>query len=234
MTRRSPARTRLALLPSPFLGPAAWEPVAELLRHRGWSVAVVAADEVGTPDDVLQGFLAGLPAASAHVLVPHSNAGLYVPLLCERRTVVANVFVDAALPPARGSASLAPAALYDLLRGRAGPDGRLPPWTRWWDDDAAAALFPSAQVRRRVEAEQARVPLSYLGSRVDVPPGWLDVPSAYVAFGDTYAEERRRAEERGWPVTTLAGRHLHMLVEPDEVATAVVGSLVRLGVADGG
>jgi hypothetical protein len=226
-------QTRLALLPSPFLGPAAWAPVADLLRRRGWPTAVVAADDVSTPDDVLEGFLAGLPAESAHVLVPHSNAGLYVPLLCEHRTVVANVFVDAALPPAQGSAPLAPAALYDVLRDRAGPDGRLPPWTRWWDDAATEALFPSQEVRRRVEAEQARVPLSYLGARIDVPPRWLDVPGAYVAFGDTYAEERRQSEERGWPVTTLAGRHLHMLVEPDEVARSVAEALARLGVAGG-
>jgi hypothetical protein len=223
--------TQLALLPSPLLGGRVWAPVAERLRQRGWSATVVAATGASTPDDVLDAFLAGLPAERPLVLVPHSNAGLYVPLLAAHRTVAASVFVDAALPPPHGTAPLAPAALYDALRSLADPDGLLPPWTQWWDDTATDALFPDQDVRRHVEAEQARLPLSYFAASLEVPAGWVDGPSAYVAFGDTYADERRWCEQRGWPVTTLTGRHLHMLVEPDDVASTVAEMLATLDLA---
>ena len=96
-----------------------------------------------------------------------------------------------------------------------------------------APLFPDAQVRAVVEAEQPRVPLSYFDTRVEVPAGWSDVPAAYVAFGDTYADEILRAQRYGWPVSRLAGLHLHMLVEPDSVATTVVDMLSALGVGPG-
>jgi hypothetical protein len=227
-------RTELVLLPSPLLGPSVWAPVAECLRQLGWPAGVAASTGARTPDDVLHGFLDGLPTESAVVLVPHSNAGLYVPSLCRRRNVVATVFVDAALPPAEGTAPLAPAGLYEHLQARVGPEGLLPPWTQWWDAADTEALFPDQDVRRHVEAEQTRIPLTYFAADVQVPAGWLDVPGAYVAFGDTYADERRWCEERGWPVTTLTGRHLHMLVEPDEVATTVVTMLAALGLAPDG
>jgi hypothetical protein len=220
--------TELALLPSPLLGPAVWTPVAECLRRRGWPVRIAApAGEVGTPDDVLEGFLRALPAGRALVLVPHSNAGLYVPSLLRERDVAATVFVDAALPASEGATPLGPPALYRLLQELADRDGRLPPWTRWWNEADVAALFPGKDVRRRVEAEQHRLPLAYFGSSVDVPAGWVDRPNAYIAFGDTYGGEHAEAEKHGWPVRTIPGRHLHMLVDPEQVA-ATVGDLLAV------
>jgi hypothetical protein len=226
--------TTLALLPSPLLGRSVWGPVAELLEGRGWSVLVAAVPGVpGSAHDVLDGFVESLPGDQSLVLVPHSNAGLYVPALYRRRTVAGTVFVDAALPPDHGDTALAPAPLYELLRTRADHAGLLPPWTRWWDDADVAALFPDAQTRAGVEAEQPRVPLSYFDGRVEVPSGWLDRPAAYVAFGDTYAGEIERARQHGWPISTLAGRHLHMLVEPDSVASTLVDMLAALDVERG-
>ncbi|MDQ3664926.1 MAG: alpha/beta hydrolase, partial [Actinomycetota bacterium] len=96
------------------------------------------------------------------------------------------------------------------------------PWTEWWDDEATAGLFPDAIVRRAVEAEQPRLPLSYFAASVPVRPGWDDKPGAYLAFGDTYAAEREQAAARGWPVRTLPGRHLQMLHDPAGVAAAIV------------
>ena len=58
--------------------------------------------------------------------------------------------------------------------------------------------------------------------RVGVPPGWAERPCAYLAFGDTYAEETARARDLGWPVEVLDGRHLHLLVDPDAVLEAVL------------
>jgi hypothetical protein len=216
------------LLPSPLLGPAVWAAVARKLEQQGRSTTVCAVPaRPTTAQDVLAAFLRSLPADRPLVLVPHSNAGLFVPRLCQERRVVANVFVDAALPPAEGSTALAPTGLYDFLETRADQRGQLPPWTQWWEGPDVDELFPDQVIRKCVEAEQPRLPLAYFRSSLSAPPGWVDTPSAYVAFGDTYADERRQAETWGWPTTTLAGRHLHMLVDPDGVA-ATVAALLRV------
>jgi hypothetical protein len=69
--------------------------------------------------------------------------------------------------------------------------------------------------------EARSLPLSYFQACLPVPSGWERMPCAYLAFGDTYAVEREDAVRRGWPVRTLDGRHLHMLVDPDAVAEAI-------------
>ena len=198
--------TSFVLVPSPLLGPATWEPVADALVATGHRAVVVpvaqVAAEVAAGDDV--------------VLVPHSNAGYWAPSLGERI-----VFVDAALPMG-GSEETALASPEHLafLEGLADSDGVLPPWTQWWDD--LGDLFPSAAVRERIEVEQPRLPLSYFAQRVPVPPGWASRPCAYLAFGDTYAEEIAFARAHHWAVTRLDGGHLHQLHDPAGVAAVIV------------
>ena len=201
------------LLPSPLLGPATWVPVAELLGGRVTTVDEAARADVG-PDEA--------------VLVVHSNAGLYAPLLAARLGVRATVYVDAALPGDGPDTALAPPRFLEFLETLAGDDGVLPPWTQWWADDDVRDLFPDAATRAAVEAEQARLPLSYFTARIEVPAGWADRPSAYLAFGDTYAEEIALARAHDWPVTVLPGRHLHQLVAPAEVAAAVADLVSRV------
>lgn len=161
----------LGLLPSPLLGPAVWAPVARLLSHRGWSVVIApaAAGASRTPSEALHAFVGSLPADRDLVLIPHSNAGLYVPGLARKRRVVANIFVDAGVPPPRGSVRLAPPGLYDLLAERADDDGLLPPWTQWWGEADIAALFPDDRAREQVEHEQHRLPLAYFRESLPVP-----------------------------------------------------------------
>ncbi|WP_249714995.1 hypothetical protein [Rhizomonospora bruguierae] len=175
-----------------------------------------------SPATVLAAIENGLPDADDLVLVPHSNAGLYVPALVMKRPVRGAVFVDAVLPPARGSVPVAPAGLRDMLRDHVGADASLPPWTRWWPEESVAGLFPDAETRARVEAEQARVPFDYLTARVDLPDGWDTVPAGYLSFGDTYADEREDARARGWPVHTMPGSHLHLLHDPAGVAANIM------------
>lgn len=212
-----------ALLASPLLGPAIWRPVARVLTERGLDVVVPPPPNRAprTPRDVFDHLLASLPGDRDLTLVPHSNAGAYVPLLANER-VTAIVFVDAVLPPSAGQLPLAPARLLEFLRDRTEPDGLLPPWTRWWAPQDTDPLFPHPAVRDEVEAEQHRLPLSYFTQQLTVPLGWDERPCAYLAFGDTYAEECTNAAGRGWPVHTLPGRHLHMLVQPDLVAARIV------------
>lgn len=178
------------------------------------------------PEEVLAAFTAAVPAGA--VLVPHSNAGLYAPALAAAGDATATVYVDAALPSAEPTSPLAPPGLLEHLAGLVDDEGLLPPWTRWWDEADLAGLFPDAAWRARVEQEQPRLPWAYFTSRVPVPAGWTARPSAYLAFGGTYAEEAARAREEGWPVDVLDGGHLHLLHDPDAVAASIVTLLAGL------
>ena len=221
----------LVLLPSPLLGPAVWRPVRDRLADRGWQAVVAGpTGPVRSPQDVADALLAAVPSSEDVVLVAHSNAGAYVPLLASQRPVVAGVLVDAVLPPAHGQVPLAPPALLAQLQQQADPDGLLPVWTDWWDEADVAPLFPDTATREAVQREQQRLPVRYFAEALPVPAGWDDRPFGYLAFGDIYADERREAERRGWPVRTLAGAHLHMLVDPAQVAAEVRAVLAALGV----
>jgi hypothetical protein len=48
-------------------------------------------------------------------------------------------------------------------------------------------------------------------------------PCAYVWFGEPYDAAAERVSAHGWPTTHVPGHHLHMLVDPDAVAAAVLG-----------
>ena len=220
----------LALLASPLLGSAVWQPVARILAEHGWRTVVCAvATPVRTGRDAFNSFVAMLPSDRDLIVVPHSNAGAYVPGLVMQRRVVGAVFVDAVLPPVRGDVALAPPAFLDLLRDKVSADGLLPAWTGWWDEADVRDLFPDAQTQARVEAEQHRLPLSYFEATLPVLEGWDRIPGAYLAFGDTYATERDQAAQRRWPVRTLPGGHLHMLIDPERVAAEMAALMDRLG-----
>lgn len=173
------------------------------------------------PAEVLAAFLYALPADRPLILIPHSNAGLYVPALTAVRDVVALVFVDAALPDDAEATAMAPPGLRERIAELAGPDGWLPPWTQWWPDADVDALFPSAESRAAVEATQPRLPLAYFEASLPVPAHWDRTRCAYLAFGDTYAPEREVAEARGWATATLPLTHLGMCLDPGGVARAI-------------
>lgn len=216
----------LVLLPSPLLGPATWEPVADVLARLGVRTTTPALGPgLHTPADVLDRLLEALPAGEDLALVPHSGAGAYIPALTAARRVSAAIFVDAVLPPPSGRVPMAPSALLDQLRATAGPDGLLPVWTSWWDEADVAPLFPDAASRAAVQAEQQQLPLDYFTGSLPVPAGWEARPAGYLAFGETYGPERSDATARGWPVHTLDGEHLHQLVAPEAVATAILDLL---------
>jgi hypothetical protein len=210
----------LVLVPSPLVGPATWGSVATWLSEQGHRAVVVETGRPRRPDDVVSSVLDVAHQLAPVVLVPHSNAGLLAPCLSARLDVVATVFVDAALARSGPDTALAPPALLEKLRGLAAPDGMLPPWSRWWDD--LSGVFPSAEVRTEIERQQPRLPLSYFTSTVPVPVGWAEAPCAYLAFGDTYANETAFARAHGWPVSVLPGRHLQMLHDPAAVGAEIL------------
>ena len=236
-TPADPARMPVLLLvPSPLLGPATWRPVAWWLSGAGHNVEVV--DLGAVPRSPASVFDAVVRAADDRpvVLVPHSNAGLYVPHLLTLLDVRATVYVDAALAGTGSETPLAPAGLLSSLSALVADDGLLPVWTRWWDPDTVTDLFPDAATRAGVEAEQVRLPLGYFCEQVPSPSGWTATPSAYLAFGDTYAAELEQAVDWGWSTATMAGGHLHAVCDPAAVGGAIarqVEALLGVG-ADGG
>jgi hypothetical protein len=222
----------LCLLPSPLIGASSWQPVADVMSSRGCLVASVPGRDVRTFGDALAMYLAAIPADRSVALIAHSNAGLFVPSLAVHRRAVGYVFADAGLPAAVDQVPMIPAEFYEMLAGKADSTGLLPPWTQWWDERDLSGLFPDARTRELIESEQRRLPLSYFRESVPVPSGWPSLPGAYLAFGDTYAAERATAAAWGWPVTTLRGEHLHMLVDPVSVADAITDLLASFpGVA---
>lgn len=220
------------LVHSPSVGPSTWEPVAHRLRARGHDAVVPSLLDVaqaGPPfwPRVAEDVNAALEEVDANrtvLLVVHSNAGLFAPVLVSRaiRSVHACLFVDAALPVTAGSTPVAPPPLVEMLREMSGEDGLLPPWTQWWQEDDVAPMFPDARTRRAVTAEQPRLPLAYYDQSVPAPAGWDAVPCGYLFFGAPYDEIARAAGERGWPVRRVPGLHLHQLVDPDGVTDALV------------
>jgi len=170
------ALPRVALLASPLLGAAVWRPAATALTDRGWDVLVVPglAQAPRHPAQVLAHLLDALPDGPALALVAHSNAGLYLPALAAERRVAASVYADAALPAAVGASSVASPRMHRFLQDLTDDDGLLPPWTQWWDEEQVAALFPDADCRAAVAAEQHRLPIEYFTASINAPAGWTE------------------------------------------------------------
>lgn len=223
------------LLHSPLVGPSTWYPVADRLRAAGATavVPVLTPALAGDPPywprmvRVVRTALAGVPRDEPVAVVAHSNAGLYVPVVCAEldHPVAASVFVDAAMPARSGDTPVEPPHMLHMVRGMA-VDGVVPRWTDWWDAADVATLFPDDITRQRVTAEQPCLPLAYFESSVPVPDGWADHPVAYLQLSPGYEAEAAEAADRAWRVESLPGDHLHQLVDPDAV-TARLRHLTR-------
>jgi pimeloyl-ACP methyl ester carboxylesterase len=221
----------LVLVHSPSVGPLTWAPIADRLTAQGRTAIVPALLDVADAAPpfwprVVESVAAAvddLPPELSIVLVAHSNAGLFVPLIVESspRPVAGCVFVDAALPARSGPTAVVPPEMLDFLRAKI-TDGRLPQWTSWWDEADVAPMFPDPVTREAISAEQPRLPMSYYEQAVPVPVGWDRMPCSYLLFGPPYEEVADDARDRGWRVEQVPGEHLHQVVAPDAVTAAIV------------
>jgi hypothetical protein len=229
------------LVHSPSVGPSTWAPVADRLRASGREAVVPSLREVGEGDppfwprvvEAVAEAIRGLGADQPVLLVAHSNAGLFMPVLVTEaaQPVHGCLFIDAALPARQESTPVASAEMLDFLRGKVADDGRLPRWTDWWDDADVAELFPDAATQAAVIADQPRLPLTYYEQRVPVPAGWDQTPCGYLLFGPPYDEVAAEARDLGWLVDELPGAHLHQVVDPDGTAARLIGMADRLTAA---
>jgi pimeloyl-ACP methyl ester carboxylesterase len=219
------------LVHSPSVGPLTWAPIAQRMEASG--IRVIVPSLVGVADAsppfwwpvvrAVRDAIEQIPQGQPIVLVAHSNAGLFVPVIVDAspRRVAGCLFVDAALPSLAGPTPVAPAELLDFLRPKVA-EGRLPQWTEWWDESDVAPMFPDAKTRSAVSPEQPRLPLSYYEELVPTPAGWNDRPCGYLLFGPPYEPLAKEATERGWAVEHVPGRHLHQLVDPEAVTARIV------------
>jgi hypothetical protein len=222
--------TTSVLLPSPPLPPVAYVPLADALERRGWAASVASPPAAPAgPSPVLTAYASFVQERRPDVVVAHSNAGRYAVAVAAGAPVV---YVDAALPPEEGQAPLAPEGLLSRLASMVGRDGLLPPWTHWWPDDDLATVLPDPDVLAGIRAVEGRLPLAYFQARLGAPPGWTRSRQAYLAYGDTYADEVAVARRLGWPVAVVPGAgHLHHVVDPDGAGDAVVALAAEVGVS---
>jgi hypothetical protein len=226
--------TTFVLVHSPALGPRTWRPVAARLTALGHTALVPSLLSVGEREppfwrsvvEAVRREVAEIPPDRPVVLVAHSNAGLFMPVIAAgvNQPVAASVFVDAALPSLTGATAAAPADLLAVLRGLADTDGRLPPWTEWWAEEEVAPLFPDPATRHAVAQEQPRLPISYFEQRIPGAEHWDGRNCTYLMFSPAYGATANEARNRGWPVQHLPGGHLHQLVDPDGVAAALAAA----------
>ncbi|WP_041841144.1 alpha/beta hydrolase [Actinoplanes friuliensis] len=219
------------LVHSPSVGPGTWGPVAARLTAAGATVVVPSLAGVAAAPapfwprvtELVAEQVAALPADLPVVVVAHSNAGLFVPVIAGAlgRPVAGCLFVDAALPERQGTTPVATPETLEFLRGIA-VDGILPPWTTWFEEADVAPMFPDRAAREAMEAEQPRLPLAYYEERIPVPEGWDGQPCGYLLFAPPYEEVAHEAAARGWAVERLPGLHLHQLVDPDAVAACIL------------
>lgn len=227
MKTRGRIRGLVVLMHSPFVGPATLRPLAAALSRRGRRAVVPDLRRVGASSEPASEVIAAAMASAADEpsvwLVPHSNAGVYVPVVAAAlgRRYCGAVFMDALLP-ASGSTRVASAEMRRMLDARTDRRGVLPRWSEWWPAGVMDELVPDPVRRRALVANQPRVSASYLAHRVPAPKHWQSRPACYVAFGDAYADELQRARAAHWATVRLEGLHLHAVVAPDEVAHAIV------------
>jgi hypothetical protein len=213
------------LVHSPLVGSLTWSLVAPALRARGNSAVVpLLHDSEGSGGSYWAQHVASVPTEQAVVLVGHSGAGPLLPALGQAipHPIAAYLFVDAGLPLDGRShlgdmTSSVPELAQQLCTHLAG-GGRFPEWR----EEDLRTIVPDRAMRRRLLADLHPRDLTFFEEPI---PGFASgphAPCAYLQFSAPYEGAAARARQGGWPFRAIAAGHFHMLVEPEEVAAALV------------
>jgi len=212
----------LIFIHSPLVGPSSWLPTVLVLRRRGARCYLpTPADPVTPWRDWTAQLLAALPPVDAPILLGHSAAGLLLPSLAAALNAAALIFVDARVPPPQGRTRPVDGSFLEFVKTLALDGGRLPPWSKWWPDDAMEGHFPDAAERASFEADLPQLPLTWFDDSADVP-AWDTRPCGYLQLSRLFEPEALAAVKRGWPVVHVDGSHLHPAAEPVESADAIL------------
>ena len=219
------------LVPSPLLGPASWGPVASVLAERDQHVQIANPAMTTTADhDHITPWLNQIldlpppPGRTPAVVVTHSAACPRAPLLTAELVnkgwpVTAMILVDGRFPTGKAFARTEP-RYARMLDGMIRPDDYLPPWPRWWGS-LVEGLVVDPEARNLVFAEAAPVPRSWFDQACPVPELPPTVGRGFLSFGPGYAQACDQAFDEGWLTMRLTGDHLHQVVAPDRVASAL-------------
>jgi pimeloyl-ACP methyl ester carboxylesterase len=233
MSDASPAgpRTTVVLIHSPLVGPFTWQPVATVLRNRGYKVVVPALSLAKGPP-----FFANLAAqatselraepAESALYVAHSGAGAIIPAAIEAGHADAAVlFVDAVLPqPGMSWLENAPALLREHLIKQC-REGLLPRWCDWFPRETLISLLPDQILRERFIDELSLLPVGYFEEREPRSSRWPVARCGYLQLSAAYEAETQSARSRGWIVRSKDSNHLAMITDPNSVAAAIISML---------
>lgn len=201
--------------------------MASELSARGNFVLIPTPVDAGVPPYWPQHAAAAaiaVPRVENLILAGHGGAGPLLPAIADaaRCEVATYLFVDADLP-AHGATRMDILRTADLHLGaevdqrlRAG--GRHPGWT----DDELRTVIPKARARAAVLAELKPRAKDFFLEPLPLPAGWPDAPCAYLRLSRAYEGAAARAEAHGWPVRRLDAGHFHTVVDPEEVAEAIL------------
>jgi hypothetical protein len=226
------------LVHSPLVGPFTWQPVAVELRQQGYQAIVPTLSNSSVLGSsywqqhakAVAQAVEALPLDDALILVGHSGAGMLLPSIREALgyPVAGYIFVDANLPR-HGLSRLDHFPHEDAEQfRRTAIDDFLPVWT----EAALLPLIPDDTMRKQFISELRPMPLAVYEEPIPVFSGWPDAPCGYLSFSDTgaYDEAIQTVKQEGWAYAELAGKHFHMLVEPDVVAGALVRLTEEMGI----
>lgn len=127
--------------------------------------------------------------------------------------------MDAGIPdpsgPRKGVGSFAAHIDQLVLEG-----GRYPEWT----DRDLVELIPDKARRQTILSEVRPQGAAFWNDVVPSDDSWPDAPCGYLRFGpkSSFDDAVDEALRRGWPVQVLSGGHLHLVVDPVGVATALL------------
>jgi hypothetical protein len=118
-------------------------------------------------------------------------------------------------------------ALRDFITSIAGPDGRLPIWSRWSGDTRRTSLVGldllASDPIAFAEFENGLPELSvdWFDDTIELA-NWNHIPAGFIRTSEIYDHAAAEAQRRGWPVSRLQGTHLHPTLSPAETADAII------------
>jgi pimeloyl-ACP methyl ester carboxylesterase len=235
----------IVLLHSPLVGPLTWRAVADQIFSEVAEVIVPDFSAVFRTSPPFNSKIAAAAAATVEeanhpgsiILVGHSMGGLLVPGIMQtlKRPVAGAIFVDSELPrPGASWFDQSPPALAEQLRALA-KNGHLPPWHRWFPEEALTAMVPDADLRQRFTADTPELPLSYFEEPFPGVSTWADqIKCGYILLSEPYQTAADTAEENGWPVIRLNLDHLAIMTRPETVISALLSVLDRMNLTHSG
>jgi hypothetical protein len=215
----APENQRIVLVHSPLVGPETVQPLATALEAMGAAALVPdLRPALGERDGSFWGrYVNDATTQRADVVVGHSGAGAYLPLIAERLNVRSVAYVDAIVPE-DATGYRAPPDTLAFLDRHTRDDGLLEAWPDWWPAQVMIDVVPERSLREHIIDGAARVPRRIYDESIPLPTGWTHRPAVYLQLSDAYDAHRARAESYRWP-TRRAGRgHLDIATAPEVTA----------------